>query len=180
MAYDLTHKPSEPRWVTAVFESQDDARKAQDDLVAVGIEADDIEIRSTLAHATDPNRPAERTGFFRALLDIFVFMPSEDRVTLEEALRRGGVALAVRVSPELYEQAIDTLDRDGAIDLEEREMSAAQGSHKSTVPWTRPGAPLSGTMMFSKIPMPIRTCASGSGSERLIWLPALMWHRPMP
>ena len=128
MADDLTHKPAGPHWVSAVFESQADAQKAKDDLMALGIAADDIKFRSAAAYAKDPDRPTQGANVFKAILDIFVFMPSQDRMTFEEALRRGGVVLAVRAGPELYEQAIDTLDRDGAIDLEEREMTFGQGN----------------------------------------------------
>ena len=50
-------------------------------------------------------------------------MPPHDQLTYSEGLRRGGMALMVRTGPEGYERAIDILDRDGAVDLDERETS---------------------------------------------------------
>ena len=98
MAHELTHKPTEPRWVTAIFESHADAEGAKKDVIALGIAADDIEIRSAAAQAADPARSDHETGLLKSILDIFAFMPSEDRLSYEEAVHRGGVALAVRTA----------------------------------------------------------------------------------
>jgi len=108
--------------VTAFFESQAEADKARADLLAAGFPEADIHLVQGGA-AQDVAEPHEDVGFFRALLNIFVFMPENDRASYEEGLRRGGVALAVHTGQDRYERAIDILDRDGAVDLDERETS---------------------------------------------------------
>jgi hypothetical protein len=108
--------------VTAFFESQAEADKARADLLAAGFPEADIHLVQGGA-AQDVAEPREDVGFFRALLNIFVFMPENDRASYEEGLRRGGVALAVHTGQDRYERAIDILDRDGAVDLDERETS---------------------------------------------------------
>ena len=108
--------------VTAFFETQAEADHARADLVAAGFSAADIDVVTGEA-AQSKAAPHKDVGFFQALLDIFVFMPTDDRATYEEGLRRGGIALAVHTGPEGYERAIDILDRDGAVNLDERESS---------------------------------------------------------
>ncbi len=108
--------------VTAFFESQAEADKARADLLAAGFPEADIHLVQGGA-AQDVAEPREDVGIFRALLNIFVFMPENDRASYEEGLRRGGVALAVHTGQDRYERAIDILDRDGAVDLDERETS---------------------------------------------------------
>lgn len=108
--------------VTAFFESQAEADHARADLVAAGYAAADIQVVTGEA-AQAKAAPHKDVGFFQALLDIFVFMPTDDRATYEEGLRRGGVALAVHTGAAGYERAIDILDRDGAVNLDERETS---------------------------------------------------------
>ena len=108
--------------VTAFFESQAEAHKARADLLAAGFPEADIHLVQGGA-AQDVAEPHEDVGIFRALLNIFVFMPENDRASYEEGLRRGGVALAVHTGQDRYERAIDILDRDGAVDLDERETS---------------------------------------------------------
>ncbi len=108
--------------VTAFFETQADADKAQADLLAAGFSASDIELLQGRA-AQDAAEPQEDVGILRSLLNIFVFMPESDRSSYREGLRRGGIALAVHTGPEGYERAIDILDRDGAVNLDERETA---------------------------------------------------------
>ncbi len=47
-------------------------------------------------------------------------MPDEDRHLYAEGLRRGGFAVAVNTDSAAYDHVIDILDRDGAVDMEER------------------------------------------------------------
>ena len=107
--------------VTAFFESQAEADHARADLVAAGFAEADIHVLAgDQARGQVPHRDV---GLFRSLLDIFVFMPADDKSTYQEALSRGGVALAVRTGAAGYERAIDILDRDGAVNLDERETA---------------------------------------------------------
>ncbi|RYC33147.1 hypothetical protein D3273_04555 [Lichenibacterium minor] len=117
--------------VTAFFESQGEADHAKADLLAAGFAEADIHVvagEAVQGHAA----PHRDVGLFRALLDIFVFMPEDDKATYQEGLNRGGVALAVHTGEAGYERAIDILDRDGAVNLDERETEWKAGG------WSRP------------------------------------------
>ncbi len=117
---DVTSAPSSgTRTVTAFFDTGEHAANAKADLIAAGIPEDGITVvRSDADHftvATD-----HKQGFWEALGNFF--MPDDDRRAYAEGLRRGGHALSVRTDANLYSTAIDVLDRDGAVDLDEREM----------------------------------------------------------
>lgn len=122
MAYELNHTPGGRHSVTAFFDRKEAAEKARADLLAAGYPADDV-VFVPGAEAAIAAAPAHRQGILKSLLDIFVFMPPHDQLTYTEGLRRGGMALAVRTGPDGYERAIDILDRDGAVDLDERETN---------------------------------------------------------
>ena len=49
-----------------------------------------------------------------------MFMPEEDRYTYAEGLRRGGYLLSVNVTDARYEEALDILDDEGTINIDER------------------------------------------------------------
>lgn len=117
------------RTVTAFFDTGDHAETAKRDLVAAGLPESAITIVGSNADhftvAADHHQ-----GFWDALTNFF--MPEEDRRAYAEGLRRGGFALSVRTTAALYDAAIDVLDRDGAVDLDERELSwESEG-------WSRP------------------------------------------
>lgn len=120
MADDIAVPTGQYR-VLATFETRTDAERARADLLAAGFPAGDIGMRAEVESMPD-TRPREQ-NILGTLLDIFVFMPPRDRLTYEEALRRGGTVLAVRTDAKGYKRAMDILDRDGAIDLDEREAS---------------------------------------------------------
>lgn len=120
--------------VTALFDTRQDAEKARADLIAAGIPADAVRFVHG-PEAANAAVPQHDQGFLKSLLDIFVFMPRYDRSSYAEALRRGGSALAVHVPRESYERVVDILDRDGAVDLDEREtVWKAEG-------WSGEGSP---------------------------------------
>jgi hypothetical protein len=60
-------------------------------------------------------------GFWESLGDLF--LPDEDRYTYAEGLRRGGYLVTVRASDAEYDRALDILDDEGTIDVEERAAS---------------------------------------------------------
>jgi hypothetical protein len=122
MTFDSGAPSQSRQTVTAFFESQAEADKARADLLAAGFPEADIHLVQG-GEAQEVAEPHQDVGIFRALLNIFVFMPESDRASYEEGLRRGGVALAVHTGQDRYERAIDILDRDGAVDLDERETS---------------------------------------------------------
>ncbi len=106
--------------VTALFDSRDHAEAARQDLVAAGIHAEAIALIAdgTAAPAADIDDPSV-IGFWQTLKDLF--MPEEDRDQYAEAVRRGGVTLSVRTDTANHDRVIALLDRDGAVDLDERQ-----------------------------------------------------------
>ena len=60
-------------------------------------------------------------GFWASLKEIF--MPEEDRYSYAEGLKRGGFLLSAQVDETLYGRALEVVDVDGAVDMNEREES---------------------------------------------------------
>lgn len=107
------------RTVTAFFDTSEHAGTARTDLIAAGIPDSAITmVGSNAEHFTVA--PDQHKGFWESLGDFF--MPDDDRRAYAEGLRRGGYAVSVKASGTLYDLAIDVLDRDGAVDLDERSM----------------------------------------------------------
>ena len=52
-----------------------------------------------------------------------LFLPAEDRYAYAEGLRRGGLVVSVHTEEATYSRALEILDRDGAVDLDQREAS---------------------------------------------------------
>lgn len=109
--------------LSAFFDSEHDAQKAVDRLIEAGIAQ--ANIRLVPGYESDTpvtERREQRQGFLAALTDFF--MPDEDRYTYAEGLSRGGFLVAVsNLSASQYDEAIDILDDEGSIDLDEREQS---------------------------------------------------------
>jgi len=123
MAQELNQSTNEHHSVTAFFDQAAAAEKAKADLLRAGYSDSDITLVPGAEAAATASAPAQHQSILKSLLNIFVFMPSEDQLTYAEALRRGGMALVVRTGVGGYERAIDILDRDGAVDLDERQTS---------------------------------------------------------
>lgn len=111
------------RLINALFDTREDADKARQDLVAAGIPGDNIVISGAEAAQTRraTEEPEHKEGFWETLKEIF--MPEEDRFSYDEGMRRGGFTVAVRSDSANHDRIVDILDRDGAIDLDEREQS---------------------------------------------------------
>lgn len=109
--------------LSAFFDSESDAQRAVDRLAQAGIPRDSIRFVPGNESDTPVTERSERHGgFFAGLADFF--MPDEDRYSYAEGLSRGGFLVAVSdLSASQYDQALDILDDEGAIDLEEREES---------------------------------------------------------
>jgi uncharacterized protein (TIGR02271 family) len=104
--------------LNAFFDSRTDAEEAIEQLRAVGVS--DSSVRLTGSEATGASARQEPKGFFEALSDLF--MPDDDRHTYAEGLSRGGYLVTVTdVPPELRERALDVLDAEGTVNLDERE-----------------------------------------------------------
>lgn len=104
-----------PRSVTAFFDTRDQAEAAQRDLVAAGVAAEAVQVAAGDAAAA----PAHSHGFWESLKDVFV--PDRDRHVYAEGLRRGGIAVSVRTDAASHDRVLEILDRDGAVDMDERE-----------------------------------------------------------
>lgn len=117
---DTASSPSGARTVTAFFDTSDHATTARTDLIAAGVPDGDITVVGSNAdHFTVAQD--HHKGFWESLGDFF--MPDDDRRAYAEGLRRGGYAVSVKASGTLYDLAIDVLDRDGAVDIDERAMN---------------------------------------------------------
>lgn len=109
--------------LSAFFDSQSDAQHAVDRLIAAGVTSD--RIRLVPGYESDTpvaDRSEQHRGFFASLADFF--MPDEDRYSYAEGLSRGGHLVAVDgLSATQYDLALDILDDEGSIDLDQREES---------------------------------------------------------
>ena len=105
--------------VTAFFDTREAANKAVDSLVAAGIPRDDVSMTS--AGAGTAGTPESDKGFWESLKDLF--MPEEDRYAYAEGLRRGGTVVSVRTNETNYDRALEILDVEGSVNLDEREAT---------------------------------------------------------
>ena len=107
--------------ITAFFEKRKDAEEAVQALRHEGFSDDRIRLVPGAERDASPERapPAESRGFFQSLADLF--LPHEDRYSYAEGLSRGGTLVCVKTNDESYETALDILDREGTIDMDERE-----------------------------------------------------------
>lgn len=111
------------RTVSAMFDSQGDAQRAVDRLIDAGIPASSVRLVPGYENDTPvTDRTEQHKGFFASLADLF--MPDEDRYTYAEGLSRGGyMVVASDLDSAYYDRAVDILDDEGSIDLDEREES---------------------------------------------------------
>lgn len=114
------------RTITAFFDSRTDAEEAIERLVSAGISRDSVRIvagegGATGGSVTTSSYSESGSGFWEALKDLF--MPEEDRYTYAEGLRRGGYLVTLTTSDAYYEQALDILDDEGTIDIDQRAQS---------------------------------------------------------
>lgn len=113
---------SSGRTITAFFDTRAAMQKAVDELTAAGIEKNRLSLveGGPEPFQTKPE-PSRDKGFWAGLRDLF--MPEEDRHSYGEGLRRGGFLLAVRSDPASHDRVVDILDREGAVDMDERETT---------------------------------------------------------
>jgi uncharacterized protein (TIGR02271 family) len=123
------------RVLTAMFDSREDANEAIERLVKLGIPRNNCRLvegettsqssstssDSSYAQGGRASAPGETKGFWDSLADLF--MPDEDRYTYAEGLRRGGYLLTVNVTDAQYDDALDILDDEGTINIDEREQT---------------------------------------------------------
>lgn len=106
------------RTITAIYDSETDARQARDQLVSTGIEDDDVKIVSHGLSRTDAGSDGDHRGIWESIKDFFV--GDEDRPVYSEGLRRGGYLLTARVDDDRSDEAIRVLEDTNAVDLDRR------------------------------------------------------------
>ena len=103
------------RTVTAFFDERDDAEDAVRELRTIGVPKSSIR----LLGGDRPEGKYEEKGFWENLKSFF--FPEDDREIYGEGLRRGGYLVTVTgLDPDLLDQALDILDAEGTVDLEQR------------------------------------------------------------
>ncbi len=111
--------------VSAMFDSHDDAQRAVDRLVQAGIPMAQIRMVSggtTGGSTTMTSQGDQDKGFWDSLSDFF--FPDEDRYAYAEGLSRGGYLVTVTgLGSTQYETALDILDDEGSVDLDQRTES---------------------------------------------------------
>lgn len=109
--------------ITAFFDSRSDADRAVDRLADAGIPRSSIQlVEGASGEASATTTTTEHTGFWTSLENFF--FPNEDRNTYAEGLRRGGYLVTVSGYPfDLHDTALDILDDDGSIDLDQRSQA---------------------------------------------------------
>jgi len=114
----------ESNTITAFFDSQAEANRAIERLVAAGISREAVRLIADTDSTTglSETRHEDNKGFWASLGDLF--MPDDDRSAYAEGIRRGGYLVTVSGYPaNLYETALDILDDEGSIDIDERAKS---------------------------------------------------------
>ncbi|MFC3631441.1 DUF2382 domain-containing protein [Paracoccus angustae] len=110
--------------VSAMFDSQAEAQRAVDRLVQAGIPSGQIRqvAGGSDAAVTQTATDNRDKGFWDSLSDFF--FPDEDRYAYAEGLSRGGYLVTVTgLTGAEYDTALDILDDEGSINLEDREQS---------------------------------------------------------
>jgi uncharacterized protein (TIGR02271 family) len=90
--------------ITAFFDTAAEAERAAQDL--------SINVGGVRGEVYDATRSGELSG---------LSIPGEDRATFDEGIRRGGAILHAQVPDHQFDAAADVLERDGAVDIDERE-----------------------------------------------------------
>lgn len=108
--------------ISGLFDSRADAQRAVDHLIEAGIPAENVRLVEGASTSDAPQAREGGKGFWETLGDFF--FPDEDRYTYAEGLSRGGYLVTVSdLTSSEYEAALNILDDEGTVDLEEREES---------------------------------------------------------
>src|SRR5688572_5789397 len=116
------------RTITAIYDSESEAREARAQLVNNGLDDDDVRIvsQNLTSSTVSGDHVDSDKGVWESIKDFFV--GDDDRPTYSEGLRRGGYLLTARVEDEQGELAIALLEQTNAVDLDERaEQWRAEG-----------------------------------------------------
>ncbi|WP_426167386.1 YsnF/AvaK domain-containing protein [Sandarakinorhabdus sp. DWP1-3-1] len=105
------------RTLTAMFDSRSDAESARDRLATAGISNDDVTI---LDQGSIGGVAGHETHEHRSMWEDFKALFRDDEDRYAEGLRRGGYLLTARVDDAEVDRAIDILDDEGTVDLDQR------------------------------------------------------------
>jgi uncharacterized protein (TIGR02271 family) len=143
------------RTLTAFFDDRASAEAAVVQLRELGIT--DASIRVTGGDEYVGRDYHEDKGLWESIGELF--FPSEDRAAYAEGIRRGGYLVTLtHVSPNVYDQAVEILDAEGSVDLDERASSWREEGWSSD-----PGA--SGAGGFSSVGAGVGGAASAAASR---------------
>jgi len=106
------------RMLTAFFDTRTAAEEAISRLVQAGIARGEINLVEGDTRTSGASTSYEDTGFWASLSNLF--MPDEDRHTYAEGLRRGGHMVSVHTTDSQYQKALDILEDEGTINLDDR------------------------------------------------------------
>jgi ferritin-like metal-binding protein YciE len=162
--------------VTAFFDDESDASKAIDRIVEAGISRDKVRLVPGSGSNEAAVVDAEDKGLWHTLGSFF--FPDEDREVYAEGLRRGGFLVTVTdLSSDESEVAVDILDDDGTIDINERADSwraegwsgqsgnaASDTSNYSTSSYDRTDGTLAGGNSEDTF-QALRTPGTGEGAQ---------------
>ncbi|HEU4626681.1 MAG TPA: YsnF/AvaK domain-containing protein [Steroidobacteraceae bacterium] len=105
--------------IYGVFDSRAAAQRARERLDRMGIARECV----TIADRDSAERTVEsgdgRGGFWSHVKSMF--MPNEDRATIDESLRRGDSVVIATISEAQHDLVMVALEEEGAVDLDERE-----------------------------------------------------------
>jgi uncharacterized protein (TIGR02271 family) len=168
-----TYSSTERRTITAFYDRSSDAEAAMSRLRAEGIRDADMRLvegnRPGMAETRRDGVQDRSPGFWESLADLF--MPDEDRHTYAEGLSRGGYLLTVTAGPSVYDRALDILDDEGTVDMDERSSSWRSegwtGVYEGS-DYTSPARTMSGTspagLTRADSGIPGRDAALGTGT----------------
>jgi len=149
---------NQSRLLTAMFDNRSEAERAIERLVQAGFPRQEITLHEGNASASSASRTSatatsgdtstspsyESSGFWASLSQLF--MPDEDRYTYAEGLRRGGYVVSLYASDAKYDRALDILDDEGTVNVDERaERWRSEGWSRPTTTATTAGTGYTGT-----------------------------------
>jgi uncharacterized protein (TIGR02271 family) len=135
----MTETTGMQRTVAAFFDKREAAERAEENLIAAGFPRTSVRLIPGNEPRSAGAQPRQSEGFWEALKDFF--FPEEDRYTYAEGLRRGGYLVTASASDARYEKALEILDNEGTIDIDERATSWREEGWQGIVP----GAAATGT-----------------------------------
>jgi uncharacterized protein (TIGR02271 family) len=151
------------RKIVAVFESRDAAENARSSLLELGLHQDHISIADQQSGQRTVRSPAAHGSFWAHIKEMF--MPDEDRSTIEESIRRGEYVVVATVDDTRADEAIARLERAGAVDLNDREAQwRTGGSTAASVPNDTRNSDVAETQVGSEAARP----SIGDGAEDTI------------